>query len=79
MQHTTEPAFPSEGKARWPAVKRVTGIASRSTIWRLEKAGRFPRSIRVSPRLTVWDVAEVRAWLADPVGWSGAAALKGTE
>lgn len=77
MQHTTNPDLPIEGKIRYPVVKRVTGIEARSTIWRMEKAGKFPKSIRITPRLTVWDAAEVRAWLADPVGWAKAAALQG--
>lgn len=78
MQHsiisTINPDLPVEGKIRFPAVKRVTGIEARSTIWRMEKAGKFPKSIRITPRLTVWDAGEVRAWLADPVGWAKALA-----
>lgn len=70
------PDLPIEGKIRSQAVRRITGIAARSTIWRLEKAGKFPKSTRITPRLTVWDAAEVRAWLADPTGWADAAALK---
>lgn len=61
--------LPSEGYVRWPTVKRVTGIASRSTVWRMEKKGKFPLSIRVTNRLTVWRVGDIRAWLGDPTGW----------
>ena len=76
MQHPTNPDLPIEGKVRFPVIKRVTGIEARSTIWRMEKAGKFPKSIRITPRLTVWDAATVREWLADPVGWAKAAASK---
>ena len=68
--------LPSEGYARWRSIKRVTSIGSRTTVWRMEKAGKFPKSIRITPRLTVWDVAEVREWLADPLGWAKNAASK---
>ena len=74
MKHTITHDFPTEGKVRYPAVKRVTGSVARSTIWRMEKAGKFPKSTRITPRLTVWDAAEVREWLADPVGWAKATA-----
>lgn len=36
---------------------------SRSSIWRLVKSGQFPAPIRLSARITVWRVEEVRAWL----------------
>lgn len=68
--------FPTEGKVRYPALKRITGIKARSTIWRMEKSGKFPKSIRITPRLTVWDAAEVREWLVNPVGWANNAASK---
>jgi predicted DNA-binding transcriptional regulator AlpA len=76
MQHTINPDLPIEGKIRSQTVRRVTGIRAQSTIWRLEKAGKFPKSTRITPRLTVWDAAEVREWLADPVGWAKNAASK---
>lgn len=71
MQNSiTHDHLPVEGKIRSHTVMRVTGIGARSTLWRLEKAGKFPKSTRITPRLTVWDVTEVRAWLADPIGWA---------
>lgn len=71
MQHSEiHPDLPSEGKIRFTAIKRVTGTGSRSTIWRWEQAGKFPKSTRITPRTTVWDAAEVRDWLADPIGWA---------
>lgn len=77
MQNTMiHPDLPVEGKVRFPAIKRVTGIVSRSTIWRYEQAGKFPKRTRITNRLTVWDAAEVREWLADPIAWAQAAASK---
>lgn len=72
----THDHLPLEGKIRSHAVRRITGIRARSTLWRLEQVGKFPKSIRITQRLTVWDAAEVRAWLTDPIGWAKNAALK---
>jgi predicted DNA-binding transcriptional regulator AlpA len=57
---------------RLPAVRERTGL-SRSTIWRLERRGAFPRHHRISANAVAWiedDVAEwvrskIRRWLAD--------------
>lgn len=76
QNNTASDHLPLEGKIRSHTVRRITGIRARSTIWRLEQAGKFPESIRITPRLTVWDAAEVRAWLADPIGWAKTAASK---
>jgi len=35
---------------------------SRTTLYRLEKAGRFPRSIYVSANRRLWFASEVAAW-----------------
>ena len=48
------PDLPLEGKIRFNQVKRLTGF-SRPTIWRMGRAGKFPKSMRITPRLTVWD------------------------
>jgi prophage regulatory protein len=35
---------------------------SRTTLYRMEKAGRFPRSIYISPNRRVWFEDEIVAW-----------------
>lgn len=35
-----------------------------STIWRWVKAGKFPKPFTMGSRCTVWDAAEVDAWIA---------------
>lgn len=38
--------------------------ASRATIWRWTKADQtFPKPFHLSPGRTVWDEAEIRAWI----------------
>jgi prophage regulatory protein len=47
---------------RLPRVLERTGL-SRSTIWRLERAGLFPRRRRVSANVVAWLESEVTAWI----------------
>jgi len=43
-----------------PGLFPVTAV----TIWRWARDGRFPKPIRLSNKVTVWDAQEVRAWEA---------------
>jgi prophage regulatory protein len=47
---------------RLPAVKEATGLA-RSTIYALIAKGEFPRPIKLTPKLSAWDAAEIDAWI----------------
>jgi prophage regulatory protein len=47
---------------RFAAVRGLTGL-SRSTIWRLEHAGAFPRRIRISLNVVAWLENDVVAWI----------------
>jgi prophage regulatory protein len=55
-------------------VRTMTGL-SRSTRWRLERAGMFPRKRRLSPGAVGWFESEVADWLASrteqPGAWRG--------
>lgn len=44
-------------------VQRIAGNADRTTIWRWEKAGNFPRSRLIGGR-RVWIASEIQDWLA---------------
>lgn len=46
---------------REPKVKEETGL-SKSTRWRLMKAGQFPKKIQLGPRAVGWLAEEVAAW-----------------
>ncbi len=37
---------------------------SAPTLWRKVKAGSFPRPVKLSDRVTAWNVGAVRAWMA---------------
>lgn len=47
----------------WPKVRDLTGI-SRTTAWRLQKAGDFPLPVVISPGRVGWRESELRAWKA---------------
>ena len=42
----------------------ITGT-SRTTRWRLERAGRFPRRIQISPGGVGWLVSELQEWIRE--------------
>jgi len=44
-------------------VMKKTGIA-RSTIWLWVKEDKFPKPIKLSPRITVWNNEEVEKWIS---------------
>jgi prophage regulatory protein len=52
---------------RFPAVRERTGL-SRSTIWRLERRGEFPRHHRISPNVVAWIEEDVHRWIEARVG-----------
>jgi prophage regulatory protein len=56
---------------RFPAVRARTGL-SRSTIWRLEQEGLFPRRRRISRRAVAWAAEEIEAWSGSSAAGSGA-------
>jgi prophage regulatory protein len=48
---------------RFQDVLLLTGL-SRSTIWRLERKGGFPKRIRLGQNSIGWAEAEILAWLS---------------
>ena len=49
---------------REPEVARITGL-SRTTRWRLEREGKFPRRRRAAPNCVAWLQSEVQAFLRE--------------
>ena len=50
-------------------LRKPAGIArvalSDTTIWRLERAGKCPRSLRISPGAVAWRERDIEAWIAE--------------
>ncbi len=64
------PILPETGYVRLPAVRRVFPV-SKSTWWEGVKTGRFPKPVKLGPRMTAWRVEDIRD-LIDRVGKAGA-------
>jgi prophage regulatory protein len=50
------------GLIRFPELKKLCGL-SRSTVWRLEKAGEFPKKIQIGARAIAWLFDEIQLWI----------------
>ena len=47
---------------REPECKHITGL-SRTTRWRLERAGLFPKRPQISPNAIAWLESTIQEWL----------------
>jgi prophage regulatory protein len=47
-------------------VMSVTGLA-KSTIWLYVKEGKFPKQIKLSPKISVWKESDVEAWITEQI------------
>jgi predicted DNA-binding transcriptional regulator AlpA len=53
------------------AVRKLTDL-SRTTIWRLERQGKFPRRLRLSGNRVGWRAEEILEWIQSlPRGFAG--------
>jgi prophage regulatory protein len=52
---------------RFPAVRERTGL-SRSTVWRLEREGDFPKHRRISRNAVAWVETEIMEWIHSKIG-----------
>jgi prophage regulatory protein len=55
---------------RFPVVRERTGL-SRSTIWRLERRGEFPKHHRIAPNIVAWSEPEISRWIEARLGSDG--------
>ncbi len=47
---------------RLPAVRELTGLG-RDTIYRLARAGEFPKPRKITERCSAWRLDELEAWM----------------
>jgi prophage regulatory protein len=47
-------------------VQKATSL-SRSTRWRMERRGQFPKRVRLSPGRVGWHQSEIEAWICSRV------------
>ncbi|MCO6060386.1 AlpA family transcriptional regulator [Pseudomonas sp. MOB-449] len=48
---------------RFGAVAEIIGL-SRSTIWRLEKEGDFPKRVKLGGKSVAWRLSELNLWMS---------------
>lgn len=75
MQATTPQSAPAHlqqptALLRRKAVEQLTGL-SRSRIYDLMEAGKFPRPARIGSMSVAWVETEVREWIADRIAERG--------
>ncbi len=56
--------LPSEGFVRLPVIMQALGI-KKSFFWEQVKEGRFPKPIKIGPRVSVWRVEDIRQLIND--------------
>lgn len=52
----------TEKLLRLPEVISITGL-SKTTIWRYEKKGEFPKRIKVTARTSAWKLSDIQAFI----------------
>lgn len=69
-------SFPETGFVRLPRILAPAGPipVSKSTWWEGVRTGRFPKPVKLGPRITAWRVEDIRALIAHGVGHFGEAA-----
>ena len=48
-------------------VKKMIGISATSTLYDLIRDGRFPKPIKLSPRVSVWNTDQIQKWMVERV------------
>jgi prophage regulatory protein len=61
-QHKREPIAPARRLLRLPEVLQYAPFTP-AYIHQLEKSGKFPKRIHLSPNRVVWEEAEIVAWV----------------
>lgn len=69
---------PSARLIGFAEVKHRIGL-SRSTVWRLEKLGQFPKSIRISSGRRAWLESDIDDWISSKASAIGDGATIGAE
>ncbi len=61
-------SLPAEGFLRLSSILAPGGPipVSKSTWWAGVKAGRFPKPVKLGPRITAWRVEDIRALIVRP-------------
>lgn len=61
--------LPADAVLRLPDVLALVGL-SRASVYAKVADHRFPAPIKLTRHASGWRMGDIRAWLADPTGWS---------
>lgn len=61
--------LPAEAILRLPDVLALVGL-SRASVYAKVAENRFPAPIKLTRHASGWRMGDIRAWLADPTGWT---------
>ncbi len=64
MQDVSANTIPATGFMRLPAVLSLIPVA-RSTWWAGVKSGRYPKPVKLGPRMSAWRAEDVRSLIAN--------------
>jgi prophage regulatory protein len=56
---------------RLPEVEALTGCR-KSTVYKLMKEGKFPKSVRITDRMAAWPESSVLQWVQERIQQGGA-------
>ena len=59
--------LPASGYIRQKQLAAIVPFSS-ATLWRKVKSKEFPAPVKLSERITAWEVSAVRAWLESKAG-----------
>lgn len=51
---------------RLTEVIELTGLG-KSTVWMYIQQGKFPKQIKISPRISVWKLSDIEAWISKQI------------
>jgi len=57
------------GFVRLPQVLAVFPVG-KTCWWQGVKTGRFPKPVKLSPRVTAWRAEDIRQLIKNPLGWA---------
>lgn len=60
----TAPTTEKNRLLRLPDVEKLTGCG-KSTVYGLMAAGKFPKNIRITRRLSCWKESDIQNWIAE--------------
>ena len=63
--HQPAPKNEPERILSWAQLRPLIGNASRSTVWRWIKAGKFPAAVRMGSARVGWRASEIAEWQAN--------------